>query len=310
VRRIHDDEPDTGDAVVRRLLASECPQRAGRPMEELRSSGTDNAMWRVPDGAGGGVVVRLPRRPEAAPKIATEAAVLRRLSSSRLTDVVEIPEVLHVGQPHEVFPHPWSVLGWLDGSDAWSVRAQLDDDLDRLAADLGRAVLAIREVAGDLPVPTRSPGERGGPIRPLVRRLQRWLDDPTWGASELVDVARVRRLAAEALEVGDADGTCFVHGDLIAGNLLVRSRRLSAILDWGGAGYGDPAQDLAPAWSVLDAAGRRRFRQVVGANDAAWVRARTIELEHAVGGVLYYVPRGHALGDVATATLGRILEEA
>lgn len=24
----------------------------------------------------------------------------------------------HVGQPHEVFPHHWSVLEWIDGSDA------------------------------------------------------------------------------------------------------------------------------------------------------------------------------------------------
>ena len=73
--------------------------------------------------------------------------------------------------------------------------------------------------------------------------------------------------------------------------------RLSAIIDCGGAGRGDSAQDLAPAWSVLNAAGRSVFRESVGANDAAWIRGRTFELEHAVGGVLYYVPKQHPLGD-------------
>ena len=147
-------------------------------------------------------------------------------------------------------------------------------------------------------------------MEPLLARLERWLDDPRWRAPELIDVERVRHLAADALHVPDAARTCFVHGDLIPGNLLVRSGRLTAILDWGGAGYGDPSQDLAPAWSVLGPAGRRRFREIVGADDAAWVRGRTIELEHAVGGVVYYVPRGHPLGDVMARTLSRILDEA
>jgi hypothetical protein len=44
-------------------------------------------------------------------------------------------------------------------------------------------------------------------------------------------------------------------------------------------------------------------------DDATWVRARTFELEHAVGGILYYTPRRHPLGDVMARTLDRILEE-
>lgn len=35
---------------------------------------------------------------------------------------------------------------------------------------------------------------------------------------------------------------------------------------------------------------------------------RTFELEHVVGGVLYYVPKQHPLGDVMARTLERILE--
>jgi aminoglycoside phosphotransferase (APT) family kinase protein len=307
--RIHDDEPDTGEAIVRTLLAAECPHWSGRSVEYLLNSGTDNAMWRVRVGDAADVVVRLPRRPNAAEKVAREAELQQRLSPSPLASVVSIPRVLHVGEPHEVFPHRWSVFGWLHGSDAWSARAELGNRLDGLATDLAGAVLAIRELPGDLPAEARGHGKRGGPIGPLVQRLERWLDDPRWHASELIDVARVRHLAAEALDVEDSASTCFAHGDLIPGNLLVRSGRLSAILDWGGAGYGDPAQDLAPAWSVFHPASRQLFRRIVQADDADWVRARTIELEHAVGGVLYYVPRKHALGDVMATTLARILGE-
>ena len=123
-----------------------------------------------------------------------------------------------------------------------------------------------------------------------------------------LDVVNEPVLTAEANELVDEPvQQRFVHGDLIPGNLLVDGGRLTAIIDWGGAGHGDPAQDLAPAWAVLTTTERAALRDVVGADDAAWIRGRTFELEHAVGGVLYYAPRRHPLGDVMARTLEHIL---
>ncbi|BDZ54808.1 hypothetical protein GCM10025870_18810 [Agromyces marinus] len=54
--------------------------------------------------------------------------------------------------------------------------------------------------------------------------------------------------------------------------------RLVAVLDFGDLCAGDPATDLAAAWMVFDAEGRRRFRRRIEslrATDAAdWARAR------------------------------------
>lgn len=307
--RIHDDEPDTREAVVRALLATDCPDWARRPIEYLSTSGTDNAMWRVRVDAGPDVVVRLPRRAGAAAGVLNEVAVLQQLERASIGSIVKTPRVRHVGQPHDVFSHHWSVLEWIDGSDAWTLRNDLDDAcLDALALDLATAVTAIGRWRPD-DIRSRAAGQRGGPLRPLLARLEGWLDSNEWNAADLVDVPAVRRLAAEALEVVDEPITeGFVHGDLIAGNLLIAAGRLSAIIDWGGAGRGDTAQDLAPAWAVLTASQRATFRAAVGADDAAWIRGRTFELEHAVGGVLYYVPRRHPLGNVMARTLSRILD--
>lgn len=137
--RIHDDEPDTSEATLRTLLDAECPEWAGLAVEYLRTSGTATPCGSA-DRSDADVVVRLPRRPGAAVNVAPEAELLRRLSTSRLVSVVSIPKVLHVGEPHEVFPHRRSVFGWLDGSDAWSARAELGNRLDGLAYDLGEAV--------------------------------------------------------------------------------------------------------------------------------------------------------------------------
>lgn len=307
-RRIHDDEPDTGESVVRALLRAELPHWAESQVEHLATSGTDNAMWRIRTNDGPDVVVRLPRRPAAAANVLGETSVLRHVHASEIGSIVRTPRVRHVGQPHERFAHHWSVLEWIDGSDAWTARTTLGRrQLSAVAAELATAVAAIgrADISG---VSERAPGSRGGPLGPLLERLDGWLTLPAWNATHLIDVAAVRRLAAEAYEIVDepvAKG--FVHGDLIPGNLLVDRGHLTSIIDWGGAGRGDLAQDLAPAWAVLTNVERAVFREAVGFSEAAWIRGRTFELEHAVGGVLYYQPRKHPLGDVMARTLQRIL---
>lgn len=308
---IHDDEPDVGEAVVRALLGAECPQWSARPVEYLATSGTDNAMWRVHLDQGPDLVVRLPRRPHAAANVNHEVEVLAGIEGSPVAALVKTPAVRHRGRPHEVFPHPWSVLEWIEGMDAWTARHHLAGaDLGPLATDLGRLVDALARTTG-VDARPRPPGDRGGPLAPLLDRLDRWLSDPAGNAESLIDVAGVRRLADQARELVDEPvATGLVHGDLIPGNLLVADRRLTAVLDWGSAGHGDPAQDLAPAWSVLPAGAREVFRRAVGdVGEAAWIRGRAFELEHAVGAVLYYRPRRHPLGEVMARTLDRILDE-
>ncbi len=308
--RIHDEELDTSEETVRSLLSEQWPELATLPMSYLRTSGTSNALWRVHRTDGGDHVVRLPRTPGAERGILTERKLLPALRSTLLGQVVKLPELLLHGEPGESFPRRWAVLNWIGGGDVWSAGIEAEAQSMQLAADLADAVKIIGSLE-DLPAPKRSSGDRGGPLLPLLDRLDRWLDDPRWSASELVDTAAVRRCATQSAEISDQPPTIgFVHGDLIPGNLLIADRQLSAIIDWGGAGYGDTAQDLSPAWSIFDPDARQVFRNALEADDATWLRARAFDLEQAVGGVLYYKPRRHPLGDVMAATLARILADS
>jgi aminoglycoside phosphotransferase (APT) family kinase protein len=267
-------------------------------------------MWRVHVPSGEDVVVRLPRRPGSAAGVELELDVLQKLVDTPFAEVVDTPKVLHVGTPDQVFPHRWAVLGWLDGTDAWTARKTLGSTLEKLAIDLSAAVRAIGSLT-DMPAPHREPGDRGGPIEPALQRLDWWLNEPMWHAKDLIDVAAVKRCAAQTMEVShDHVDVRFVHGDLIPGNLLLVANRLRSIIDWGSAAYADPAQDLGAAWALFDERTRPIFREAVGADEATWLRARAFELQQAVGGVLYYTPRGHSLGDVMACTLERILEDA
>ncbi len=49
------------------------------------------------------------------------------------------------------------------------------------------------------------------------------------------------------------------HGDLLPGNVLVERGRVSAVIDFGGLGVGDPACDLMIAWGPFSGESRDVF---------------------------------------------------
>ena len=64
------------------------------------------------------------------------------------------------------------------------------------------------------------------------------------------------------------------HGDLAAGNLLLERGRLSAVIDFGTCGVGDPSCDLAIAWTLLDRPGRQLLRERLDIDASTWARGR------------------------------------
>jgi aminoglycoside phosphotransferase (APT) family kinase protein len=69
-------------------------------------------------------------------------------------------------------------------------------------------------------------------------------------------------------------GERWFHGDLAEGNLLLSDGQLAAIIDFGTCGVGDPACDLAIAWTLLTAEGRQVFRERLSAGQAELSRGR------------------------------------
>jgi len=295
-RLLHEDEKDTGTDVVRALLRAQVPRLAAQSLSRLSSTGTDNAMYRL----GSSYVVRLPRIEAAARSLALEVTWLPRLVR-RLSTAV--PELVHAGQPAEQYPFGWAILAWLHGTDAWTARAQDDWFGAELGSDLARTVLELR--AADVEdAPRRESGTRGGPLSALGDRVHWWLDR----ADGLLDVSAASRAWDVCREASDYSGDAvLLHGDLIPGNLLLDRGRLSAVIDWGGLGAGDPALELIPAWSVLDPDGAAAFGETLADDPDAWLRARGFALEQAIGGVIYYTPRRHPLADVMRRTLRRLL---
>ncbi len=66
----------------------------------------------------------------------------------------------------------------------------------------------------------------------------------------------------------------WVHGDISAGNLLVQTGKLRAVIDFGGLAVGDPACDLVIAWKFFRGKSREIFREMLPLDPGTWDRGR------------------------------------
>ena len=66
----------------------------------------------------------------------------------------------------------------------------------------------------------------------------------------------------------------WVHGDITNSNLLVMNGQLCAVLDFGCSAVGDPACDLAIAWTYFMGESRRAFRDALALDEGTWSRGR------------------------------------
>lgn len=283
VVRMHADEVDIDAPLVRRLVATQFPEWAELPIEPVEPRGTDNALYRF----GGEMVARLPRRERTVATLEKERAWLPRIAPF---STLAVPVPLSEGAPGEGYPWTWSVYRWLEGENATTERLA---DLGETASDLARflAGLQAADTSGG-PGPGEHNSFRGEPLRerdPAVRAAIEALVGE-------IDVATVTSLWEGALRAPDwCRPPVWIHGDLDSRNLLAVDGRLSAVVDWGSLGVGDPACDVMVAWKVLSAESRVVFRDALSVDDASWARGRGWALSQALGALSYHTPETNAV---------------
>ncbi len=293
--RMHADEIDTDEALVRRLLVQQYPRWAELPLRRVEHTGTDHAIYRLGDDLS----VRLPRIHWAAGQPDKEETWLPRLAPEL---PAPIPVPVAGGEPGEDFPYRWIISPWMRGEDA--TRERMSDQ--QAALDLARFILALQRIdpAGG-PSPGRHNFLRGVPLAvrdPGVRTAI-----PAWNG--IIDTAAITAAWEEALGAPAWEGPpVWLHGDLSSGNVLVDGSRLSAVIDFGCLGVGDPACDLSVAWTLLSGENRRLFRETVAVDDATWARARGWALM-GVGALPYYQHTNPAQVEKARRSINEVLAD-
>lgn len=274
--RMHPDEVNIDIALVRRLLAAQCPQWSDLPIQPVQPWGTDNAIFRL----GEDLVVRMPRRARPSDTLAKEIRWLPKLAP-RLPMPIPIPQA--EGIPTEEYPFHWAVYRWLKGETAIAVHGTA---ANRLAIDLARFMEALWNVD-----PTGGPAPGAHNFFRGVSLDQR--DELTRAAiatlGRTIDVQAVTAVWEAALRAPRwTRQPVWIHGDMDSRNILLERGRLSGVIDFGGLAVGDPACDVMTAWKILPPDARRTFRTALSIDDATWTRSRGWALSQAVMILSYY----------------------
>jgi aminoglycoside phosphotransferase (APT) family kinase protein len=286
---MHADEVDVDVALVRRLLRAQFPQWAELPIEQFHHGGTDHFIFRL----GEEVQARLPKHTPSVGQVERELKALPRL---RPHLPVELPQPLACGEPGEGYPFTWGVYRWLAGEPP-------PEPSIRLAQDIAEFLHALQAI----PVVDESPRNTRG--APLERRDTEFRKALARLDGE-IDVGAVAAAWERALAAPPYDGPpVLIHGDMLPANLLVEGGRLSAVIDWGLLGAGDPACDYLSAWSLL-APVRDEFRAAAGVDDATWARARGWALSHGVIALPYYLHTNPPMVAHARSALAGVLADA
>jgi aminoglycoside phosphotransferase (APT) family kinase protein len=295
--KMHVDEVDTDASLVGRLLAAQFPHWAELTIEPVRSAGTDNALYRLGDD----MVVRLPRIQWAVGQVQKEQEWLPRLAPLL---PLAIPVPLAKGMPAEGFPWGWSIYSWLEGETATYARII---DPRHAATALGQFVAVLQRID---PAGGPSPGEhnssRGVPLAARDAATRAAMASLHGG----IDVRAVTAAWEGALEAPAWDGPpVWLHGDLQSGNLLAVDGRLSAVIDFGCLGVGDPACDVMVAWTYLSADTREAFRRALPVDDATWVRGRGWALSVGLIALPYYQSTNPVLAGIARHAIAEALAD-
>jgi aminoglycoside phosphotransferase (APT) family kinase protein len=289
--KMHDGEIDIDPRLVGRLVAAQFPQLTDLPISEVPSTGTVNAIYRLGDH----LYARLPRVQTWARDLEKEWQWLPKLAPQLS---LRIPEPVGKGHPGSWYPFSWAIYRWIDGQ---PYADELVDDERQAARDLARFVVELRRVA--------AVGAPGGRRRPLCE-LDAITRAAIASARGVIDSDAARAAWGRALQAPAWNGTpVWIHSDLLRPNLLVRDGRLCAVIDFGGAGVGDPAADVIAAWGVFSHAGRGVFRGALEVDDGTWNRARGFALHQAALIIPYYGEMNPGLVAPAKRTIEEILAD-
>ena len=251
------------------LIAEQFPTYAKLPVTPVSSQGWDNYSFRLGDQ----YLVRMPAAACYAAQVAKEQTWLPRLAPHLSC---RIPTPVAMGRPAQGYPFHWSIYDWIEGA---TLNETPEVDQTALADDLANFLTQFWSMdASEGPSAGPENFFRGGALEVYAAEARE--------AIKSLDGAFDRAALMHALDIALSStwprSPVWVHGDLTVGNLIIQGGRLTGVIDFGQLCVGDPACDLAIAWTYFDADARASFLGKLAVDEPTRSRARGWALWKAV----------------------------
>lgn len=266
------------EKLVKALIQSQFPNWSNLDIKPVENMGHDNRTFHLGDKMS----VRLPSGKSYSYQSTKEQIWLPFLSD-RLS--FNIPQIVAVGKESDIYPFTWSVCKWLDG-DLPSTNNITDMNL--FAYDLASFLKELQSIdcCGG-PLAGEHNFHRGGDISVYNLGYLELVDN-------LCDVIGIdKSLLLEIWNLGLSSKwmkkPVWVHGDLVSTNMLVLDGKLSAVIDFGILGVGDPACDLSMYWTFFDKESREIFKSKLNLDESTWDRARAWVIWKQLFDFQYYI---------------------
>ncbi|MEO6468930.1 MAG: aminoglycoside phosphotransferase family protein [Acidimicrobiia bacterium] len=233
------------------------------PIEPMPSNGVVHSLWSL----GSEYVLRVPKAEEMClGDLRAEVVAIPVARAAR----VRTPALVAFDDSCDLIDVPYAIVERVDGSDL-SQLAHDDVRLPDLFRQLGVQLATLH--TAPLPDP-----------HPWFRVPGRWDVDVLLGetvAAGMLDTS-AQRWFARVLEETTTDAStprrCFLHNDVKPDNMMANHRDELVLIDWGDAGMGDPAHDLAGLRAAAIAQALVGYREIVEPTTDPTLEQRIVHL--------------------------------
>lgn len=205
------------------------------PLRRLESNGIVNRVYQA-SLHGQKVVLRAPMPGDEEDTLTESVAAPAAFQAG-----VNTPELLIFDHDRDVLNAPVTVYAWVPGQNLNSLNwAQDDPQLHQIYRMVGRELAQLHATVQEVPDP-HGYLENIEPCR-LIEPPNRLTCQARLATAE---AAWAHHTTQCLLTDAPPPAPAFLHNDLHAGNLMVRfDGEITALIDWGDAGWHDPALDL------------------------------------------------------------------
>lgn len=253
--------PVIDKSLVSRLINKQFPKFKDYPISPILPGGWDNRVFRL----GEDMLIRMPSAKKYEVQVEKEYKWLPKLSPLL---PLRIPEPIEIGHEDEIYPWKWSIYKWIDGEIAAKAKVT---SLPEFSRQLANFLNTLQKIDSDgAPSPGIHNFYRGAPLSYYDKEVRLAIE----ALKDKMDGLVITKIWEESASTIWNTKPVWLHGDVSAGNLLVNKGKLSAVIDFGMLGSGDPACDLAIAWTFFDKETRKEFHSFLQTNEDVWIRGR------------------------------------